>query len=102
MKIEHIALYVEDLEEARNFFIKYLGAKANNGYHNPRTNFRSNFLSSFFPFHLITAPIRITILIRSSSDRNLDLVAFHCNNTAFVIAVSCSSGSADNVISVCF
>ena len=45
MKIEHIALYVEDLEENKNFFIKYLGAKANNGYHNPRTNFRSYFLS---------------------------------------------------------
>lgn len=45
MKIEHIALYVEDLEETKNFFIKYLGAKANNGYHNPRTNFRSYFLS---------------------------------------------------------
>lgn len=45
MKIEHIALYVEDLEGARNFFIKYLGAKANDGYHNPRTNFRSYFLS---------------------------------------------------------
>ena len=29
MKIEHIALYVEDLEGARNFFIKYLGAKSN-------------------------------------------------------------------------
>ena len=45
MKIEYIALYVEDLEETKNFFIKYLGAKANNGYHNPRTNFRSYFLS---------------------------------------------------------
>ena len=45
MKIEHIALYVEDLEETKNFFIKYLGAKANNEYHNPRTNFRSYFLS---------------------------------------------------------
>ena len=27
MKIEHIALYVKDLETARNFFVKYLGAK---------------------------------------------------------------------------
>ena len=26
MKIEHIALYVKDLETARNFFVKYLGA----------------------------------------------------------------------------
>ena len=45
MKIEHIALYVEDLEGARNFFIKYLGAKLNEGYHNPQTDFRSYFLS---------------------------------------------------------
>ena len=45
MKIEHIALYVEDLEGARNFFIKYLGAKSNEGYNNPRTDFRSYFLS---------------------------------------------------------
>lgn len=45
MKIEHIALYVEDLEGARNFFIKYLGAKSNEGYHNPQTHFRSYFLS---------------------------------------------------------
>lgn len=45
MKIEHIALYVNDLEGARNFFIKYLGAKSNEGYHNPRTGFRSYFLS---------------------------------------------------------
>lgn len=45
MKIEHIALYVNNLEDARNFFIKYLEAKSNGGYHNPRTNFRSYFLS---------------------------------------------------------
>ena len=45
MKIEHIALYVNNLEDARNFFIKYLEAKSNDGYHNPRTNFRSYFLS---------------------------------------------------------
>lgn len=45
MKIEHIALYVNNLEDARSFFIKYLEAKSNDGYHNPRTNFRSYFLS---------------------------------------------------------
>lgn len=45
MKIEHIALYVNDLEKARNFFMKYLGATSNDGYHNPKTNFRSYFLS---------------------------------------------------------
>ena len=45
MKIEHIALYVNDLEKARNFFVKYLGATSNDGYHNPKSNFRSYFLS---------------------------------------------------------
>lgn len=45
MKIEHIALYVNDLEAARNFFVKYFGAASNDEYCNPGTNFRSYFLS---------------------------------------------------------
>ena len=45
MKIEHVALYVNDLERAREFFIKYFGATSNNGYHNPVKKFRSYFLS---------------------------------------------------------
>ena len=45
MRIEHVALYVNDLAEARNFFEQYFGAKANDGYHNLKTNFRSFFLS---------------------------------------------------------
>ena len=45
MKIEHIALYVNNLENARDFFVKYLEADSNEGYHNPKTNFRSYFLS---------------------------------------------------------
>ena len=45
MKVEHIALYVEDLEAARVFFMKYLGASSNAGYHNQKTDFRSYFLT---------------------------------------------------------
>ena len=44
MKIEHIAMYVTDLERAKEFFEKYFGARSNNGYHNPTTDFRSYFL----------------------------------------------------------
>ena len=33
------------LETARNFFVKYLDAKSNEGYHNTKTSFRSYFLS---------------------------------------------------------
>jgi len=45
MKVEHIALYVNDLEAAKNFFIKYFNASSNKLYHNQATNFRSYFLS---------------------------------------------------------
>ena len=45
MLIEHIAMYVNNLEEARDFFVKYLGGKSNAGYHNKNTDFRSFFIS---------------------------------------------------------
>ena len=45
MRIEHIAMYVNDLERAKDFFVKYFGAKSNNGYHNKTTDFKSYFLS---------------------------------------------------------
>ena len=45
MKIEHIAMYVNDLEAARDFFLKYLDGTSNDGYHNKNTDFRSYFIS---------------------------------------------------------
>ena len=45
MKIEHVAMYVNELETARDFFVKYLGGTSNDGYHNEKTDFRSYFIS---------------------------------------------------------
>ena len=45
MQIDHIAMYVNDLEAARDFFVSYFRAVPNEGYHNPKTDFRSYFLS---------------------------------------------------------
>lgn len=45
MRIEHIAMYVNDIEKTKEFFIKYFNATSNEGYHNPNTDFRSCFLS---------------------------------------------------------
>lgn len=45
MHIEHIAMYVKDLEKARDFFIKYFDAVSNDGYHNKITDFRSYFMT---------------------------------------------------------
>lgn len=45
MRIEHIAMYVNDLETTKDFFVKYFNATSNEGYHNKSTDFRSYFLS---------------------------------------------------------
>ncbi|SOE23883.1 lactoylglutathione lyase [Spirosomataceae bacterium TFI 002] len=58
MKIEHIAIWVKDLEEMRNFYIKYFGASSNERYHNPTKQFFSYFLS--FP----DGPCRLEIMSR--------------------------------------
>lgn len=45
MKIEHIAMYVNDLEKAKDFFVEYFNGRANAEYHNKTTDFRSYFIS---------------------------------------------------------
>lgn len=45
MRIEHIAMYANDLERARDFFVTYLNGRSNGGYHNAETGFRSYFIS---------------------------------------------------------
>ncbi len=43
--IDHVALYVQNPEQARAFFEHYFGAQAGEPYHNARTGLRSCFLS---------------------------------------------------------
>ncbi|MFK7937598.1 MAG: VOC family protein [Saprospiraceae bacterium] len=45
MKINHLAIYVSDLERMCTFYAKYFGGVAGDRYHNPRKNFTSYFLS---------------------------------------------------------
>lgn len=45
VKIEHAAMYVKDLEGAKDFFIRYFDGKSNDIYHNKKTGFRSYFLT---------------------------------------------------------
>ena len=61
MRIEHAAMYVKDLEKAKDFFIKYFGAVPNEGYHNKNTDFRSYFLS-------FDEGARLEIMTRPSMD----------------------------------
>ena len=44
MRIEHIALYVNDLKAAREFYCRYFGGQSGERYHNPKMGFQSYFL----------------------------------------------------------
>lgn len=45
MKIEHIALWVNDLEKMRSFYATYFEATANDKYTNPHKQYESYFLT---------------------------------------------------------
>lgn len=45
MRIEHVAMYVNDLKSTKKFFETYFNAKSNDGYYNEKTGFRSYFLT---------------------------------------------------------
>ena len=88
MRIEHIALYVNNLEGARDFFIKYFGAVSNEGYHNPGTDFRSYFLT-------FTDDSRLEIMTRPDLSDSGDLL-----NRFGYAHIAFSVGSKDAVDSL--
>ncbi|WP_459502712.1 VOC family protein [Bacillus sp. C1] len=45
MKIEHIAIWVKDLEAMRTFYTQYFNGTANNLYHNKTKHFESYFIT---------------------------------------------------------
>ncbi|MGG4265838.1 VOC family protein [Peribacillus simplex] len=45
MRIEHIAMYVNDLEATKDFFVKFFDASSNAKYHNQKTGLETYFLS---------------------------------------------------------
>ncbi|MCR4642389.1 MAG: VOC family protein [Lachnospiraceae bacterium] len=85
MRIEHIAMYVNDSEKARDFFVKYLGGVSNDGYHNGSTGFRSYFIS-------FDDGARLEIMNRPA----MEDMAKPVNRTGFV-HVAFSVGSTDEV-----
>lgn len=45
MKIEHIAIWVKDIEKMKGFYLYFFDMKSNEKYENPKKNFSSYFLS---------------------------------------------------------
>ncbi len=45
MKLDHIAIWVEDLEKMKNFYLQFFDCKCSEKYINPAKNFQSYFLT---------------------------------------------------------
>lgn len=45
MRIDHCAMYVNDLEAMKEFFVRFFGAVSNEMYHNPKTGLKTYFLT---------------------------------------------------------
>ncbi|MES1221386.1 MAG: VOC family protein [Bacteroidota bacterium] len=45
MTLEHVAIWTNNLERLKDYYVKYFGAKPNDKYTNPIKNFQSYFLS---------------------------------------------------------
>ncbi len=85
MKIEHIAMYVNELEAARDFFVKYLKGVSNDGYHNKTTGFRSYYIR-------FDDGARLEIMNKPSMDNMAKTV----DRTGY-IHIAFSAGSAEEV-----
>jgi len=85
MKLNHIALYVNDLEKMKSFYETYFNGKANKMYHNPKTGLKTYFLE-------FEGSGRIEIMTKD----NLNPIAKELNNVGY-IHVAFSVGSKDKV-----
>ena len=45
LRIDHVALWVKDLADSRDFYLRWFGGRANGEYHNPRTGLRTTILT---------------------------------------------------------
>ncbi len=90
MKIEHIAIYVKDLEKSKLFYEKYFNAKSNEKYRNPKIQFESYFLS-----FSEGARLEIMTLPTVNSTSNNVLL-----NLIGLAHFSVSVGSKENVLAV--
>ena len=85
MKINHIALYVNDLEKMKAFYEKYFNAKSNEMYHNQKTGLKTYFLE-------FNNGCRVEIMTKE----NLNDTKKEINNTGY-IHVAFSVGSKETV-----
>lgn len=90
MKIDHLALYTNDLERMKLFYVTYFNAKSNQGYHNKNTELKTYFLS-------FEDNTRLEIMSRSNLESQTDS-PLHIG----YIHIAFSVGSKENVDKLTF
>ncbi len=86
MKIDHIAIWAEDIELLRRFYMQYFSMSCNDMYINPKKNFKSYFLS--FP----KGETRIEIMTMPGKD-----IPTNRGNLKGLAHFAISVGSKENV-----
>ena len=88
MRIEHIALWTNDIEKLKDFYINYFGGVAGDKYHNSKNNFESYFIS-------FDSGARLEIMQMPSVPHNLnDTIKQYIG----LIHIAFSVGSTEKVI----
>ncbi|MEM0995266.1 MAG: VOC family protein [Bacteroidota bacterium] len=81
MKIEHLAIWVNDLEGMKNFYEQYFGGKAGEQYHNPQKHFKSYFIE-------FSEGCRLELMHRPDIPKNLnDIISEYVGIIHFAISV---------------
>lgn len=80
MKIEHIAIWVDDLEKMKAFYLKFFDLESNDKYINPKNEFSSYFLS--FP-----SGARIELMKKSDVKQNKEKEIIKTGLAHFAISV---------------
>ena len=65
MRIEHVAMWVQDLEGMRDFYVRYFNGRSSPKYTNPRTGFTSYFIT-------FTSGARLELMHRADVPANLN------------------------------
>jgi lactoylglutathione lyase len=79
MQLAHIAIYVQDLEGMKDFYVQHFGATANAKYHNPKTGLQTYFLS-------FSGGARLELMTRPGlTPRPQDALATGYNHIAFAL-----------------
>lgn len=77
MKVDHIALYVKDLEGIKKFYEKYFGTVSNEKYYNNKTGLETYFLT-------FEDGARLEIMTKPNiDDKKKDQIQYGYNHIAF-------------------